>query len=504
MKILTVEQIRECDKQTIDNEPVLPIGLMERAAKQLFKKISTLYNTSTPFTIFAGSGNNGGDALALARMLLLKDYNNIRVILVTDSAKTSDCFNINLNKLNNLNRHLIEKFGFNNTMPNFKNNEVVIDGIFGSGLTRPVTGNIAGLINHINKHASTIISIDVPSGLFADNNTNNNGAIIKATHTLCFELPKLAFFFAENHQYVGNWHVLPIGLNSNYINNAATNYFYTKYEQVLQIIKPRSKFDHKGTFGHGFLVAGSYQKTGAAILAARAALRSGIGLLTVHVPQTAYAIIQTAVPEAIACIDETETDYCKPQNLEKYNALAIGPGIGLKTSMVGAFETILKNIKCPLVIDADAINILSQNNNLWQVIPQNTILTPHPGEFDRLTKKHITSFSRLKTQIELSVKYKVIIVLKGCYTSVTNTNGNVYFNPTGNPGMATAGSGDVLTGIILSLLAQGYKPFDAALAGTYLHGSAGDYAKQQFGHEGLIASDIINNLPLAFKTIKNN
>ncbi len=505
MKILCVSQIRECDAFTIDNEPILSIDLMERAASRLFEWIALNYDKNCSFVLFAGSGNNGGDALALARLLYNSGFANVVLyyLQVVDTA-SNDC-KTNYLRLNKLQSITVIDIHENDPLPNIDKNSIIIDGIFGSGLSRSVSGYWSKIIKHINLNATTIISIDIPSGLFADNNLNDNkGEIIRAKHTLTFQFPKKAFLFADNNEFVGYWIVLDIGLSKEFISKVETSNYYLQSDYIRSKIKVRNKFAHKGNFGHAFLVAGSYQKTGAAVLAAQGCLRSGVGLLTVHVPQSAYVIMQTAVPEAMLFIDETELSSCSIELFASYSAIGIGPGIGKKSSMQNALQRILENYTKPMVFDADALNILSDNNEMLKLVPKNSILTPHPGEFDRLTKKHISGNDRLVSQIELSKTLQCYVVLKGAYTSVSTPNGDVYFNSTGNSGMATAGSGDVLTGIILSLLAQGYNSKYSALLGVYLHGLSGDIAEKRIGPEALIASDIINSLGNAFIQLKNS
>ncbi|HAZ01515.1 MAG TPA: bifunctional ADP-dependent NAD(P)H-hydrate dehydratase/NAD(P)H-hydrate epimerase [Marinilabiliales bacterium] len=502
MKILPVEKIRQCDAYTISHEPISSLALMERAANSVFQWILEHITRTEPFVIFAGTGNNGGDALVLARLLAQAGYTQVQVFVLKISNKFSPDCEANLKRLTVLKGANVSYIQLNDPYPDIMPAAIVIDGIFGTGLSKPISGYWASLIDHINANASEIIAIDVPSGLFGDTNNEAEGSIIKANITLSFQFPKLTFFFAENHPFIGDWTILDIGLHPDFIEQVSTGYIYLEKHMIRELLKTRSRFDHKGVFGHAFLIAGSYQKTGAAVLSAHACLRTGVGLLTVHVPQSGYQIMQTAVPEAMLCIDETESGFCKPDILEKFQALGIGPGIGLKQGMRGAVKLILETAHCPLVLDADALNILADTPELLNLLPHNSILTPHPGEFDRLTKKHSLGFERHLSQMQFSKEHQVYVVLKGAFTSISTPKGEVYFNSTGNPGMATAGSGDVLTGIILSLLAQGYSPKDAAFIGVYLHGLAADLAASKIGEEALIASDIIEHLGFAFQKIK--
>ncbi|MBI9066209.1 MAG: NAD(P)H-hydrate dehydratase [Salinivirgaceae bacterium] len=503
MKILTLSQIQAADAFTIKNEPIASIDLMERASTQLYNHIKKHYLDHEEFVIFAGSGNNGGDALALARLLFVGGFKNVSVFVTQISNYSLDC-KTNLERLKKIEEIHLYFINENDVFPQFENYAVIIDGIFGSGLNRPVLGYWGELIHYINNHSSEIVSIDIPSGLFGENNADNKGAIIQANITLTFQFPKLSFFFAENYSFVGEWQVLDIGLHQDFIDDAETEWNFLQKDVLSSALHSRKKFAHKGNFGHAFLIAGSYQMMGAAVLASKACMRSGVGLLTTHVPQSGYEIMQTAVPEAMLCIDETELIYCDTNKLQKYSSIGIGPGIGKKKSMQHAFLRVLENTQKSMVVDADALNILSENKEWIAMLPDNSILTPHPGEFDRLTKKHHSAYERLLTQQQFSKEHNIIVVLKGAYTSVSNADGKVWFNSTGNPGMATAGSGDVLTGIILSLLAQGYMAIDSAKLGVFIHGLAGDYAEKEKGQEALIASDIINNLGVAFKELKEH
>jgi len=502
MKVLSSDQMRACDKFTIENEPIDSVDLMERASRKLFEWIALHYSKNEQFVLFVGPGNNGGDALALARLLRNGGYNQVKVFLLKISSILSDDCKVNYDRLIAQGKVIVEEIEKEDEFPLLEKSEIIIDGIFGSGLSRSIEGYWASLIDYLNSNSSEIIAIDAPSGLFVDADKRIEGAVIEADITLSFQVPKKAFFFAENNKYVGSWHIVDIGLHKEFVSKEITNLYYIQHESVLKKLKKRNVFAHKGDFGHALLIAGSYQKTGAAILSAKACLRSGVGLLTVHVPESGYEIMQTAVPEAMLCIDETEMNYCSKNVLDNYSAIGIGPGIGKKPSMKNALHRILEINKQAMIFDADAINLLAENSELFDLIEKDSILTPHPGEFDRLTKKHSSGLERLHTQIELSKKKGIYIVLKGAFTSISTPDGLVYFNSTGNSGMATAGSGDVLTGIILSLLAQGYSCEDAAIVGVYIHGLAGDIAENEVGQEALIASDIIKNLGNAFIQIR--
>ncbi len=499
MKILKSSQIRDVDAYTIKNEPIESINLMERAAMTITKWINENISKDKSIKIFAGPGNNGGDALAIARQL--KDYKSEVYLLKISNKLSVDC-QINLDRLteSGINVKAIEA---KKDFPKIGKNDVVLEGLFGSGLTRRLEGLPKELVIYLNESGADIISIDIPSGLFGEDNTENDfEAIIRAKNTLTFQLPKLSFMLADNENYVGGWEVLPIGLNEDFINKQESGFYYVDNDYVKKGLKTRSKFSHKGTYGHVLLVAGSYGKMGAAILGAKAALRSGSGLVTVHVPKIGYEIMQTAVPEAMISIDWSDIIYTHVPDPENYTAIGIGPGIGTKKNTHKGLANLLELTSKPVIVDADGLNILSENRELIKKLPQNSILTPHPKEFERLIGKPTKGLERIQEQINFSTTNQVYLVLKGAYTSISCPDGSCYFNSTGNPGMATAGSGDVLTGIILSLLGQNYESKMAAIIGVYLHGLSGDLASEMMGEESVIASDIIESLGAAFNFIK--
>jgi ADP-dependent NAD(P)H-hydrate dehydratase / NAD(P)H-hydrate epimerase len=502
MKILTTRQVREADEYTIKNEPVSSVDLMERAAGAISGWIAGSYPVDTVVKIFSGSGNNGGDGLALGRLLLEAGFKPEVFLLKPGSGGYSPDTAVNLERLEAKN-HPPVIIATPGDFPPVLPSDVVVDALFGTGLSRPLEGLPAQLVEHLNSSGADIIAVDIPSGLFGDDNRDNpGGSIVNAKYTLTFQFPKLSFFFPENGRYTGEWIVLPIGLHEGFINETETPYRLINRELVIPLLKKRGKFSHKGNFGHCLLISGSYGKMGAAVLAATACLRSGTGLLTVHVPAKGCEILQACLPEAMISIDDSDHIFSVVPDLAKYDAIGVGPALGTQESSKKALRRLLASVDRPLVMDADAINILSLDKELLEMLPAGSILTPHPGEFDRLTSQHKTGHDRLLTQIEMARKNKIIIVLKGAHTSVAEPRGNCYFNSTGNPGMATGGTGDVLTGIILSLLGQGYKPPDAALTGVYLHGLAGDYASREHSPESMIAGDITSNLGRAFKFLK--
>ena len=493
MKILTPSQIRAVDAFTIEREPVFSINLMERAASACADWIATHLDVQRKIAVFAGPGNNGGDGLAIARILKWMNC-AVSVYMLVESDKLSPDALINYQRLTEFNPVILN----GKNMPGLSSaSTIVIDALFGVGLSRRLDGLAAQTVAHINRSGCTTVSIDMPSGLFCgDNSENDPNAIIRADYTLTFQQPKLSFFFAENAGYTGQWEVLDIGLLPEAIEQQESKYFVLQKNDIDGLIKPRRKFSHKGNFGHACIIAGSYGMMGACVLAAKACLRAGAGLVTAHIPKKGNVIMQTAVPEALISFDENSEMFSKIPDLSIYSAIGAGPGIGKKLKTQEALSKLLhelKNRKKPLVLDADALNILSENRNLLKFLPPNSILTPHPKEFDRLAGNSENGYMRHLKQMEMAQKYDVFIVLKGAHTSIATPDGRCFFNTTGNPGMATAGSGDVLTGITVSLLAQGLSPVDAACAGVWLHGDAGDKAAMKYGQQALIASDIIDN-----------
>jgi ADP-dependent NAD(P)H-hydrate dehydratase / NAD(P)H-hydrate epimerase len=502
MKLFRSDQIKQIDEFTINEEPVRSVDLMERAAKQLLTWYISRFDRSRRVLIFAGPGNNGGDGLALARLLEANRYET-QVFYVEFTDRTSEDWKINLRRLESDTTVKISYLKESEHFPIINPDDIIIDAIFGSGLTRPVEGLAAEIIKRINQCGASVISIDIPSGMFGEDNTSNNyDCIIKADFTLSFQFPKLCFMFPENAEKTGDWIILPIGLSQNAIRNTITPYSLSLKSDVAPLIKIRRKFDHKGIYGHGLLIAGSKTKMGAALLGAGAALRSGIGLISCHIPSCGIPVLQSSLPEAMADPDDNEMIFSRAGNTDSYSAVGVGPGIGTEQETQTALYELLKVCKKPMVIDADGLNILALNKEWYSLIPTGAILTPHPKEFERLAGRTENSFIRLKRQVEFSVSHKCIVVLKGANSSISTPDGNVFFNSTGNPGMATAGSGDVLTGILLSLLSQGYTPENAAVLGVYLHGLAGDIAAEKLCYESIIASDIINNLSGAFNNMR--
>lgn len=502
MKIFTTASIKQLDAFTIENEPISSIDLMERASQALAKAISERWDASTPFTVFAGPGNNGGDALAVSRILAGKGYKLEVYLFNTQNSLSPDC-HTNKERLNGIPTIDFHEVTSQFTPPVLTTDHVVIDGLFGSGLNKALSGGFAAVVKYINASSATVVAIDIPSGLMGEDNTYNvQSGIIRANLTLSLQLPKLAFLFAENEPYVGEWQLLDIGLSEEAIEEVETDFFMLENEDMPYLVKSRNKFAHKGNFGRALLIAGSQGMAGASVLAAKACLRSGVGLLTVHVPFCNNTIVQTSVPEAMTQIDISETCFASAIDTDDYQAVGIGPGLGKAAETEAALLEQIDACQTPMVVDADALNLLGEKRSYIGRLPKGSILTPHPKELERLVGKCQNSYDSLMKARELAKTANVHIILKGAYSAVIAPDGKCWFNITGNPGMATGGSGDVLTGVVLALLAQGYDSGVAARLATYIHGLAGDIACKKQGEIGMVASDIINNLPLAWRMLE--
>ncbi len=492
MKILTAQQLQEADAFTQLNEPITPINLMERAANALCHELALKYPASYSYIIFCGPGNNGGDGLAMARML---SEQRKKVIVYILKGKYSKSFITNFERLKSNPVHYSE-IDTEAAIENIKllSEDIVLDALFGIGLNRPLEGLSAKLIQKMNEQPGVKIAIDIPSGLSADllfTSTPENTFI--AHHTLSIQLPKLAFLFAENACFTGTFSCEDIGLHPDFLSNCTSDYEFVTAQEIRVLMHPRARFGHKGTFGHALLIAGSEDAFGAALLASRATIKSGCGKVTAMVPEDAIAPLMIDTPEVMTQSNR-QKEKQKSSYYHEFDAIGFGPGIGFESDSQDILAQLLEEQQLPIVLDADALTLLSKTQRLYLSLSPNTLLTPHPAEFDRLTQVHKTCFDRFKSQLAFSKKYQVTVLLKGHHTCVTTPDGKAFFNSTGNDGMATAGSGDVLTGIITSLCAQGYEPTVAAIVGAYIHGYAGDAAAQRVSRTSMLASDIISHL----------
>jgi len=472
MKILSAAQIRELDKKTI--------GGVE---------------------IFVGPGNNGGDGLVIGRLLSQKFF-EVRIWICHLSEKFSSDFLANQAKLPTDGALEIIHLKLGNDYTIFEEPGIIIDAILGTGISKPIDDYWSSLIDGLNSDLSERVSVDIPTGMYPDQPCT--GTIFKADCTFTFEIPKLAFLLPSYIPYVGKLVFGQIGLNPQVLYALETDkYLLTQY-QVASILKERPETGHKGTFGHALLTMGSYGKMGAAILAARACLRSGIGLVTTHIPRSGYPIMQSSFPEAMVSVDKDEFYISQFPDVDKFEAIGVGCGMDNNDITEKALMNFLSERKQPVLLDADALNILAEDRSRLQKIPKGSILTPHPGEFERLFGKSENDFERIELLKNMALDLGIFILLKGSRSCLASPNGNLFFNSTGNSGMATAGSGDVLSGMITGLMAQGYNTQEAGLLGMYLHGMAGDLAAQEGpGEEAMVASDIVNNIGNAYKALQH-
>ncbi|MCH5232938.1 MAG: NAD(P)H-hydrate dehydratase, partial [Muribaculaceae bacterium] len=472
------------------------------AASAVCCEIVSKFNPNQRIVVMAGPGNNGGDALAVARMLFEQGYRQLEVFLFNVLGKLSHDCNEEKEKLEEL-----EGIDFTEVKSDFQPpalgaGDVVIDGLFGSGLKGPLQKGFLTLVRYINDSGAYIISIDIPSGLSGEWNDNvSRRDMIHANLTLAFQFPRLSFFFEENEDVIGKWQLLDIGLDQSKIKDIPVDFILVDEKNVRPFIKKRRNFSGKRDYGSALIFAGSTGMAGAAALAARGCLRSGAGLVTVHSARVSLPIIQTLVPEAMFEPDRNENFISEMNIHHNHQAVAAGPGIGQNEKTIDALESMLKIYKNPVILDADALNCIARRPHLLSLLPAHSIITPHIGEFDRIFGEHAGNEERLRKAIEMSKYYNIIIVLKGHYTATIRPTGRVYINSTGNPGMATAGSGDVLTGVITALMAQGMRPEQAATIGVFVHGLAGDMAAEKWGEYGIMASDIADNCGLALRKL---
>jgi NAD(P)H-hydrate epimerase len=502
MKILSANAIRKVDAYTIEHEPISDYDLMQRAAGEATDWLMHKIPYGAPVIVLAGNGNNGGDAFVIARLLAVVGYPVFTYCFHHHVAVSSTCETAKKAFIETSQAICVEVID-TDSFPHIDVSDWVIDGLFGSGLNRPLEGLIAECVRHVNESGATIVSIDVPSGLSTDEMFQvDQDKCIHATYTLTFQLPKLAFLFAEHELLLGDWQILNIGLHPDAIENAETSYFMFNHEDAVGLLHSRSKFAHKGQFGHALMIGGSRGMMGAVVLASRACLHSGVGLLTAHLPASGEFMLHGAVPEVLVDADQHDDRITHVTINPKMNAIGIGCGLGIHQQTAKVVEDILMHTVCPMVMDADALNLMSTHLEWKPFLSSSTIITPHPVEFDRLAGASVSSGERLQKARQWAMDNQCIVVLKGAYSAVIDLSGEVWFNTTGNPGMATAGSGDALTGIILAMLAQGYDAFDAARLSVYLHGLAGDIAATSFSQEFLTAGTLIDSLGNAFKKLR--
>ena len=494
MKIFSAQQIKQWDAFTIKNEPISSLQLMERAASAAADWFVKRYENKHSFAIFCGNGNNGGDGFAIARLLYYRGFDV--TVFTNQNQRFSENALFNLERCKEISGidifdfALVSQFGF-------KENTVLVDALFGIGINRNIEGETAHLIKFLNHLSFPKISIDIPSGLMTDQMNDENAIIFKANDALTFQTWKKSMLHPETGNFCGGIHVLDIGLSEVFYSKEVSTDSVIDEQLIRLIYKPRKEFSHKGIYGKTTIVAGSFGKIGAAVLATKAALKSGSGITFILSPKCGYDILQNSCPEAMFTSggeNEVVNFDC-----DENSTLGIGPGLGTDSSTSSSLLNFLKSYEKPLVLDADSLNILAENSDYLKFIPKDSIITPHPKEFERLFGTTENSFERLNLARRKAKELKIYIVLKDHHTQVITPDNRVCYNITGNSGMAKGGSGDSLLGVITSLLAQNYSPENAAILGVWLHGKAGDFAAEKFSKEAMLPSDLINELGNVFK-----
>ncbi|RSK38559.1 NAD(P)H-hydrate dehydratase [Mangrovimonas spongiae] len=497
MKILSKEQVYEGDKLTAERQNIASTDLMERAGTQIFNWLHVrMQGAQVPIHVFCGIGNNGGDGLVIARHLVTHGY-HVKTYIVNYSDKRSKDFLINYDRIKQRTKDWPVLLDEESEIPTIASEDIIVDAVFGIGLNRPAANWVKTLFQHFRKSKAFTLAVDIPSGLYTDKVPEDEHGVVWAGHTLSFQSPKLVFFLPDTAKYTTQWEVLDIGIDVQYLYQINTQANLIGKHEVLTWYKPREKFSHKGSFGHALIIGGSYGKIGAVNLASHSTLSCGAGLVTTYVPKCGYLPLQTAVPEVMVLTDDSEHYISNIEFNITPTVIGLGMGMGTHETSLKAFESFLNSNKTPLVIDADGINLLSKNNDLLDLLPKQTILTPHPKELERLIGSWNDDFDKLKKVSVLSKKHDIIIVIKGANT-ITVYHENYYVNSTGNPGLATAGTGDVLIGVITGLRAQGYDALIAAIFGVYLHGKSADLQVENYAYQSMLARHIIDGLGLAY------
>lgn len=504
MKILSAEQIKSLDAFTIANEPISSIDLMERAAMACVRRLIKLIKSGEEVFVMCGKGNNGGDGLAITRLLNERGFNASACVIHYTETFSEDARQNYQTLKEKYPGKLIEIRSIEELKSRTPGkNALAVDALLGTGINKPVEGLLEEVIRFMNDSFHKIISIDVPSGLFTDKTSSGNTSVIHSALTLTFQLPKLTFLVAKNKEFISEFEILDIGLHEKGLADQQTKHHYLTMEEISSLLKKRNKFSHKGSFGHALLLAGSKGKSGAAIISAKACMKSGAGLLTLHSNKDTLTALLQHLPEAMSEEDIHSEWISEIDKLEKYDAIGFGPGVGLREDTQLILKKLLNYYTGKLIIDADGLNILSENKTWLSFLPPGTILTPHPKEFERLAGKFEDDFERLEGLKQFSIRYNCIVVLKGAHTAIAMPDGNTFFNSSGNAGLAKAGSGDGLTGIILGLMARSYNTPQAALIGTFIHGYAADLCLKKKSMESILISDVIDQLPKAFKKLES-
>lgn len=515
MKLVTAAQMQSLDRRTITEAHVPSSVLMERAGEGVVTHLEQQYGPvrGKTIAIFCGKGNNGGDGLVVAR-LLHRRHALVHVFLLAPPADLSrDAAGMYRRFVRTAARTAVKPFhSADQARPLVASCDFVIDALLGTGISSAVTGHYRDAIDLINDVHRPVIAVDIPSGIHADSGAVL-GRAVRASMTVTFGLPKLGLMVGPGIDHAGIVQIVDIGIPPAYIEAIDSRIVLLTRKAVIATLPPRQPSSHKGTFGHAGIIAGSVGKTGAAALAAKAALRVGAGLVTVATPNSINDVLEAKLLEAMTVpMPETKARTLARSSLDRVvtfmqarTAVAIGPGLSTHPETVELIQSLMKHLERPTVLDADALNALTGRTALLTECKTPPIITPHPGEMARLEVGATTqsvNADRIGTAQRFSRERGVFVVLKGARTVLARPDGLVAVCPTGNPGMATAGTGDVLTGMVVGFLAQGLSPWDASCTAAYVHGYAGDLASRQLGQAGMLASDLIAQIPYALQQLQ--
>lgn len=500
MHLLTAAQTKDWDAATLRQQGISAQQLMERAARACTGWLLKKYTTQTPFIVLCGCGNNGGDGMAIIRFLLQAGFAVKGFLLKHQDRLSADAAAQELLLPNGALQVLTPGSLLEDLPPHI----VLVDALLGAGTARPLSGWLNEFVTHINQLDNEKISIDMPSGLQADQLPLPEDVVLKATHTLALQQFKRSLLHPEGGRYGGQLHRIDIGLDGDFLSRTESPFQTIEAHTVNSLFRQRDVFSHKGTLGTALIIAGSYGMMGAAALAANAAGRAGAGKVKALVPACGYGILQTLAPEALCLVSGTEQLTEMAAFTDGVSGLAAGPGIGDSAATKDALRALLTQQTKPMVLDADALNIISGEKEMLLQLPPRSILTPHPKEFERLFGATENSMARLELAREKAIAHQVLIVMKDRFTVIVTPSGDCWYNLRGAAAMATAGSGDVLTGVLAGILAQGYSPFAAAVLGVHVHALAGEYATKAMGIHATLAGDLVQQLGAAFRELEKS
>lgn len=504
-EIYNYNQIKLLESQILKDQGMTEEELRAQKSNAFCMQFKKDFFGRQRIILFAGPNDNGALGLRIATTLASLSHDIMVVLLNPTGTLPDEVIHERDNFKASFEEHLMEvttQFA----PPMINEEDIIVDAICGTEQQSPLTGSVPNVIRYLNSLVATKISVDIPSGLLeTDNRDNDYSKVFSAQLTYTFYNPKLSFLFKENSGFVGLWTVMNIGIHLPESSEESDYQFFGSLD-MEQAIPKRSRYSNKYDFGKVLLIAGSKGMIGASILAGKAATYSGAGHVTLHIPQGYEGAIHAALPEVLVSSDASNAHLTNTNlDIKEYDAIAIGPGLGRSKESELALEQLLKRCECPIILDADALNIIAfSEKELLNHIPKGSILTPHEGEFDRLFGASASSFERLELAKQIAQEKQINILLKGAYSATCSTNGKVFINTSGNPGLATAGTGDVLTGIILALLGKGHSPQSACCIAAFIHGFAADLYASSFCQESLTASQLIEQIPIALKRYKND